>query len=315
MTLEGAIVQVSQSVHQVSRASGQIADGAKKIADGANLQASSIEQISSSLEEMSSMVAQNADNAEQARGLARMAQNAAEKGSGAMTRMVEAIGRIKTSSDQTSKIIKTIDEIAFQTNLLALNAAVEAARAGDAGKGFAVVAEEVRNLAQRSAEAARNTADMIEESVRNAEGGVRISDEVSVVLSEILDSNTKVNNLITEIAAASKEQSDGVRQINEAVVTMDRVTQENAANSEQSASAAQHLNEQVRSLRSMISRFRTSAPPCATIGPSGVPARGSARPPAAGRPAALRPARPWPPARPAAEAVFPLDNDDDFGDF
>ena len=319
--LENAFMQISISVNQVGRASGQIADGAKKIADGANLQASSIEEISSSLEEMSSMVAQNADNAEQARGLARTAQVAAEKGGNAMGRMVEAIGRIKSSSDQTSKIIKTIDEIAFQTNLLALNAAVEAARAGDAGKGFAVVAEEVRNLAQRSAEAARNTADMIEESVRNAEGGVRISDEVSVVLSEIIDSNTKVNNLITEIAAASKEQSDGIRQINDAVVTMDRVTQENAANSEQSASSAQHLNEQVHSLRAMVSTFRTRTPKRRET-PQDAPVRSSAAPLRSSttrvQPMTSRgensPKRVLAPAL-APEDVFPLDSDDDFGDF
>ena len=169
-----------------------------------------------------------------------------------MTRMSAAIDDIKQSSDQTAKIIKTIDEIAFQTNLLALNAAVEAARAGEAGKGFAVVAEEVRNLAQRSAEAARTTADMIEGSVKNADNGVGISKEVAETLGEIAEGNRKVNDLVGEISAASNEQSQGIEQISTAVTQMDQITQSNAANAEESASASEELSAQAEELTNMV---------------------------------------------------------------
>ena len=172
--------------------------------------------------------------------------------------MSQAIDDIKTSSDETAKIIKTIDEIAFQTNLLALNAAVEAARAGEAGKGFAVVAEEVRNLAQRSAEAARNTADMIEGSVKNADNGVQISQEVGQSLQEIAEGNRKVNDLVAEIAAASAEQAQGIEQINTAVGQMDQVTQSNTASAEESSSAAEELASQAQELKGMVTRFKLS---------------------------------------------------------
>ena len=167
---------------QVAKASTQVAQASQQMAEGASEQASSLEEVSSSLEEMASMTKQNADNAHQANTMASEAKSAAEQGNAAMGKMGEAIQKIKTSSDQTAKILKTIDEIAFQTNLLALNAAVEAARAGEAGKGFAVVAEEVRNLAQRSAEAAKNTASLIEKSQKNADHGVTVSTEVAGIL-------------------------------------------------------------------------------------------------------------------------------------
>jgi methyl-accepting chemotaxis protein len=171
--------------------------------------------------------------------------------------MSTAIEDIKKSSDETAKIIKTIDEIAFQTNLLALNAAVEAARAGEAGKGFAVVAEEVRNLAQRSAEAARNTAEMIEGSVKNADNGVAISGEVATLLDEISGNNSKVNDLVGEISAASNEQAQGIDQINTAVGQMDQVTQSNAANAEESASASEELSAQAEQLSGMVDQLQT----------------------------------------------------------
>jgi methyl-accepting chemotaxis protein len=175
-----------------------------------------------------------------------------------MGRMSSSINKIKESSDQTAKIVKTIDEIAIQTNLLALNAAVEAARAGEAGRGFAVVAEEVRNLAQRSSQAAKNTADMIAESVKNAGEGVNIAEEVSKSFDAIAVSAKKVNDLIAEIAAASQEQSQGIDQVNTAVAQMDQVTQQNAANSEESASAAEELSSQAEELQSMVAQFALS---------------------------------------------------------
>jgi len=176
----------------------------------------------------------------------------------AMKRMATAINEIKTSSDNTAKILKTIDDIAFQTNLLALNAAVEAARAGEAGKGFAVVAEEVRNLAMRSADASKNTADMIEESVKNAESGVKITEDVAAALSKTVESSTKVSDLIAEIAAASNEQALG-EQVNTAVAQMNTVTQQNAANSEESASAAEELSSQAAELANMVGNFHLSS--------------------------------------------------------
>ncbi len=257
--LDKALSQVSEATEQVASGSQQISGGAQSLAQGANEQASSLEEVSSSLEEMSSMTKQNAENANQAKTLAGEANGNAAMGKKAMAEMSDAIQKIKVSSDQTAKIVKTIDEIAMQTNLLALNAAVEAARAGEAGRGFAVVAEEVRNLAQRSAEAAKNTANMIEESVKNAEDGVKIAVEVSKSFESIATGNAKVNDLIAEIAAASGEQSQGIEQVNTAVSQMDKVTQQNAANSEESASAAEEMSSQAEELQSMIAQFALSA--------------------------------------------------------
>jgi methyl-accepting chemotaxis protein len=198
------------------------------------------------------MTKKNAENAQQANGLASDAKKSAHTGSESMNRMNAAIKEIQKSSDETSKIIKVIDEIAFQTNLLALNAAVEAARAGEAGKGFAVVAEEVRNLAMRSAEAAKNTSNMIEESVKNAKNGVDIATEVGKVLDEIVQSVSKTTDLVGEIAAASQEQSQGIDQVNTAVAQMDKVTQQNAANAEESASASEELSSQAESMNQIV---------------------------------------------------------------
>lgn len=257
--LDQALSQVNDATAQVSSASQQISAGSQSLAQGANEQASSLEEVSASLEEMSSMTRQNADNALAAKNLAGEADIHAKTGTEAMERMSSAINKIKESSDQTAKIIKTIDEIAMQTNLLALNAAVEAARAGEAGRGFAVVAEEVRNLAQRSAQAAKNTADMIGESVRNAEEGVKISQEVSTSFEKIATSSKKVNDLIAEIAAASKEQAQGIKGVNDAVSQMDKVTQQNAANAEESASASEELSGQSEELQSMVAQFRITS--------------------------------------------------------
>ncbi|MEN6308347.1 MAG: methyl-accepting chemotaxis protein [Anaerohalosphaeraceae bacterium] len=253
--LTGIIQQLLYGSEQVASASTQISAASQSLAQGATEQAAGLEETSSSLEEMSSMTKQNADNATQANTLADEAKKAAGNGSEAMARMDGAIKDIQKSSDETAKIIKVIDEIASQTNLLALNAAVEAARAGEAGKGFAVVAEEVRNLAMRSAEAAKNTSSLIEQSVNNSRNGVEICGEVRVALDEIVGGIAKTTDLVGEIAAASKEQAQGVDQINTAVSQMDKVTQQNAANAEESASASEELSAQAESMNQVVNQL------------------------------------------------------------
>jgi methyl-accepting chemotaxis protein len=253
--LSDALAQVASGAEQVSAAATQISSGSQSLAEGSSEQASSLEEVSSSLQEMASMTRQNAGNAKEGRGLAENARDAAGKGVESMQRLSDAIERIKGSADSTAKIVKTIDEIAFQTNLLALNAAVEAARAGEAGKGFAVVAEEVRNLAMRSAEAAKNTASLIEESVRNADGGVQINREVSGNLEEINIAIGKVRDVMSEIAAASEQQDQGIGQITMAVEQMNSVTQRVAANAEESASASEELSSQAEVMKAAVGSF------------------------------------------------------------
>ncbi len=249
------IASLTEGAEQVSSASGQVSSASQSLAEGSTEQAAGLEETSSSLEEMSSMTRQNADNAQQANALASEARKAADTGSEAMSKMNDAIQEIQKSSDETAKIIKVIDEIAFQTNLLALNAAVEAARAGEAGKGFAVVAEEVRNLAMRSAEAAKNTANMIEESVKNSKSGVDIAAEVGKVLEDIVQGIGKTTDLVGEIAAASQEQAQGIDQVNTAMSQMDKITQQNAANAEESASASEELSAQAEQMNEVVNEL------------------------------------------------------------
>ena len=248
--------QVSVAVEQVSAGSREIATSSQALSQGATESASAVEEISASMQEMGSQTNQNAENATQANQLAVLARDNAEKGNGQMAQMVKAMGDINQSANNISKIIKVIDEIAFQTNLLALNAAVEAARAGKHGKGFTVVAEEVRNLAQRSAKAAKETTEMIEDSIKRTEIGTTIAENTSKALEEIVVGATKVTDLISEIAAASKEQAQGIGQINNGLGQVDQVTQQNTASAEEMASAGEELSSQSLQLKQMLAKFQ-----------------------------------------------------------
>jgi methyl-accepting chemotaxis protein len=254
--LDKALQQVAIGAEQVASASVQVSTGGQALSQGASEQASSLEEVSSSLQEMSSMTRQNAQNAREARGVSEQARESADKGVESMNRMSSAINKIKSSSDSTARIVRTIDEIAFQTNLLALNAAVEAARAGDAGRGFAVVAEEVRNLAMRSAEAAKNTAGLIEDAVKNSENGVNINAEVLKNFQDIAEKTNKVSHVVAEIAVASEQQDEGISQVTKAVEQLNQLTQQNAANAEESASAAEEMSSQSEEMRSMVAGFK-----------------------------------------------------------
>ncbi|MDT8316490.1 MAG: methyl-accepting chemotaxis protein [bacterium] len=247
-----AIDEINDGAEQVASASTEISSSSQALAEGATEQAASLEETSSSLEEMSSTVQQNADNAGQAQQLSTVAKDTAVKGADSVSKMIAAVNEINASSVEVSKIIKVIDEIAFQTNLLALNAAVEAARAGEHGKGFAVVAEEVRNLAGRSAEAAKTTSGLIEDSTAKAKLGSELAAESGQVLNEIVTNATKASDLISEIAAASREQAEGINQVTKAVTQMDQVTQQNSAYSEETASASEELSAQAENLKDIV---------------------------------------------------------------
>jgi methyl-accepting chemotaxis protein len=255
--------QVDMAAEQVSAAGSQITSGSQSLANRASEQAASLEQVGAKVQQFASMAQHSARNAIEARGLAASARQHTAEGTARMGRLTQAVSDIQQASGETAKIVKTIEEIAFQTNLLALNAAVEAARAGDAGRGFAVVAEEVRALALRSAEASKVTAALIERNVRSAEQGVTFNAQVLQSLDQISTQVARVAEVTEEISVAAGKQSDGVTQINAAVVQMNGVTQQVAANAEESASAAAELESQARMLRESVSQFRIAARPAA----------------------------------------------------
>jgi methyl-accepting chemotaxis protein len=243
---------LSAGSEQIVCAAGQVSGSSQSLAAGASEQAASIEETGASVEELASMTKRNAQSAGEAKGLAQAARQSADDSSTSVGKLNLAMGELKSSSAEVAKIVKTIDEIAFQTNILALNAPVEAARAGEAGMGFAVVAEEVRNLAQRSATAAKETAEKIETALTKSEEGARISEEVSRSLGGIIDQVRKLDALVSEIATASSEQTQGIEQVNAAVGQIDKVTQSNAAAAEESASAAEEMNAQASELNTLV---------------------------------------------------------------
>lgn len=251
-SLKSLSIGLGDATEEVTSASGQVSSASQTLAQGASEQAASIEEASASLEEMSAMTNQNANNAQQANVLMETTRSVVQEANDAMHALIDSMQEISHASEETSKIIKTIDEIAFQTNLLALNAAVEAARAGEAGAGFAVVADEVRNLAMRAAQAAKSTAELIEETVKKVKNGSAIVSKTNAAFSEVAGSTAKASELIGEIAEASKEQAQGIGQVNSSVSEMDKVIQNTAATAEETASASEELSAQAEHMKAMV---------------------------------------------------------------
>ena len=296
---------------QVSSAATEVSTASQQLASGASQQAASLEETSSSLEEMASMTRQNADNATQADNMMKETSGVVDQANSSMVELRAAMEKINQASDETAKIIKTIDEIAFQTNLLALNAAVEAARAGEAGAGFAVVADEVRNLAMRAAEAAKGTSGLIEDNIKDIKEGSVLVTTTDEAFQQVKQNADKVGELVGEIAAASKEQSQGIDQVNNAMTDMDKVTQQNASSAEESAAASEELNAQANSMEGIVGDL------VAIVGDSrrGKSARAVAKLPGPSRKLTLESkAKSIPQLKQTPEKIIPL-ADEDFADF
>jgi len=256
--LSGLIGQTKLAGEEIANGAMQIADSSQSLAQGASTQASSLEEISSAMTQISSQTKMTADNARQAQELSNTARTSAEEGNQQMQRMVAAMEEIRVASQSVANVIKVIEEIAFQTNMLALNAAVEAAHAGQHGKGFAVVAEEVRNLAARSAKAAKETADLIAGSVAKTENGAKIADQTAAALAEIMARITKASELVKGIAESAREQSQGIDQVSHGLHQIDEVTQQNSAHAEQGAAASQELSGQAAQLNQLMQSFKVA---------------------------------------------------------
>jgi methyl-accepting chemotaxis protein len=307
--LRTSVQALTSGAQQVVAASAQVASSAQSLSQGASEQAASLEETSASVEEMGSMTRQNAENSQAAANVMSEVDSRVRESNTALREMLSSMSAIQESSQKVAKIIKTIDEIAFQTNILALNAAVEAARAGEAGMGFAVVADEVRSLAQRSAQAAKDTAGLIEESITTAHGGDRKVSQVAAAITGITESVTKVKRLVDEVSAASQQQTHALDQVAHTMAQMEKVTQTAAASAEESAAASEELNAQaegamtvVKSLQSLIDGIEQTSP---------APARPANVVALYGRETAPRGAAPPRPRRKAArtaEEAIPLEN-------
>jgi methyl-accepting chemotaxis protein len=279
-SLRSIVGDVRESIENISSATRDIAHGNADVSSRLESQASNLEETASSMEELTSTVRQNADNARQANDLVQGAADAATKGGSVVSQVVSTMGEINEGSRKIVDIIAVIDGIAFQTNILALNAAVEAARAGEQGRGFAVVASEVRNLAQRSASAAKEIKDLINRSVERVESGNQLADQAGLAMNEIQNSVRRITAIMSEIATASAEQGAGIEQINQAVTQMDDMTQQNAALVEETAAASSSLEEQASSLVKAMSIFVLGNEKAAARGPATAPRMGNKRIPA-----------------------------------